>query len=422
MPKFKPVTPFTWYAKNTDGPSHFGNKTKTSKFLSDLMRTHIDMGGLDVNVYRLLGTFDQDEDSFGVEIDPHGKDTANDENLFDVDDTRENPYGPDNQGQATDVASFLGIQDTVLNENRDREYDFDTIPMLRVVYTVSQNELEYARFGLALANDVITLEVHTEEMEKQLDRRLFPGDVIEMPHLREVGLDGRIANKWYEVTSIVWSPSGYDPIYARHISAIVLKPLRHQQEFLDLFDRQDEYGRSLADQMSNRDSMMSITEANQEQAREYVNTTWFDTTILYFDPEHPSRKPYRWTGDGQPDNGAPVAQGANFPSNPGDGDWFLRVDFAPNRLFRYEADRRRWKLMEKDNKREWQPYNFVVALREFMSDRSEEDKERPWELRSIHDVLTEREDRSNPTGDGDSSKKREPYENLDDANKGILKN
>ncbi len=407
MPKFKPKNPFTWFAKDTDGASHFGNKTKTSQFTSDLIKMHIDMGGLDINVYRLKGTFAQDEDEFGVKHDPQGVDTADDENLFDVDDQRENPFGPGHEGP-TDVGSFLGVQDTVLNENRDREYDFDEIPILRATYTVSQNELEYARFGMALAGDVLTIEVHTEDMEKQCERRLIPGDVIEMPHMREVGVDGRIANKWYEVSSIVWSPTGIDIMYARHVSAIILRPMRHQQEFLDLFHRMDEYGKNLAEQMSNVDAMLSITQANQEKAREYVNTTWFDTTLLYFCPEHPDRKPYRWTGDGKPDNGEPVNQGADFPPVPVIGEWFLRVDFVPNRLYRF-TENQRWKLMEKDNKREWQPYNWVVQLREFMSDRSDEDKARNWELKSIHDVLTSRHERSDLAKE-EKTENLEPFE------------
>lgn len=416
MPKFKPKNPFTWFAKDTNGASHFGNKTKTSQFTSDLIKMHIEMGGLDVNVYRFKGTFAQDEDEFGVKHDPHGPDTDDEENLFDVDDQRENPFGPGHEGP-TDVGSFLGVQDTVLNENRDREYDFDEIPVLRVTYTVSQNELEYARFGMALANDVLTIEVHTEEMEKQCERRLAPGDVIEMPHLREVGIDGRVANKWYEVSSIVWSPTGIDVAYNRHVSAIVLRPMRHQQEFLDLFHRMDEYGKNLAEQMSNVDAMMSMTQANQEKAREYVNTTWFDTTLLYFCPEHPDRQPYRWTGDGVPDNGEPVTQGADFPTDPQIGDWFLRVDFVPNRLYRF-MDNKRWKLMEKDIKREWQPYNWVVQLREFMSDRSDGDRDRNWELKSIHDVLTSRQDRSDLSYE-DKTANKEPYEVND--NEGELK-
>ncbi len=416
MPKFTPKKPFTWYAKDTDGASHFGRKTKTSQFISDLIKLHINMGGVDVNVYRLKGTFIQDEDALGVELDPHGPDTDDEGHLFDVDDQRENPFGPQNEGP-TDVGSFLGVQDTILNENRDREYDFDEIPILRVTYTVSQNELEYARFGMALANDVITVEVHTEEMEAQCERRLAPGDVIEMPHLREVGIDGRIANKWYEVSSIVWSPTGYDPTYNRHVSAITLRPLRHQQEFLDLFNRKDEYGQTLAKQMSNLDAMQAVTQANQELATEHVNTTWFDTTILYFCPDHPSRQPYRWTGDGKPDNGEPVNQGSDFPVDPVPGDWFVRMDFVPNRLYRY-MENNRWKLMEKDQKREWQPYNWVVQLREFMSDRSDTDRERNWELKSIHDVLTERQDRSNLAHDGDNN--LEPW--VEKENDGEIKN
>lgn len=409
MPKFTPKRPFELFGRGVDGPSHFGNQTKTSQMLSDLMKLHIEMGGVDINVYRFKGIFPQDSDSLGIKNDPKGPDTDNEENLFDVDDTREDPFGPDAEGP-TDVGSFLGVQDTILNEDRDREYDFDEIPILRGVYTVSQNELEFARFGMALGNDVIQMEFHTQTMERELGRRLVPGDVVEMPHLREVGVDGRVANKWYQVASIVWSPTGYDPMYGRHISAVTMKPLRHQQEFLDLFERQDEYGRTLAEQMSNREAVEALTEANQEIAREHVNTTWWDTTILWFDPDHPSRHPFKWTDDGKPDNGIPVQQGTDFPGNPAEGEWFVRVDFVPNRLFRFENGR--WRMREIDRKREWQPYNWIDKLREHMSDRSEEDKSRPWKLRSIHDVLTPREELSEPSPE-DPQENKEPFENVD---------
>lgn len=377
MPKFKPTKPFDL---NKQG-ANFGNLTKNSRFLSKLMKTHVDMSGVFCNIYRLKGTFAQDADSLGVRKDAN-----------------KSPETVSKNGQEPlDIGSFMGVQDPILGENRDREYDFDEIPILKGVYTVSQNELEYARFGLALANDIITMEFHTSTMENELERRMIPGDVIELPHLREVGIDGRVANKWYEIASIVWSPSGYDPMYARHISAVILKPLRHQQEFLDLFERVDEYGKTLAEQMSNKDALMAITEANQEKANEHANTTWFDTTFMWFDPDNPQRKPYRWMEDGKPDNGAPVEQGNSFPTNVPDGTWFVRTDLLPNRLYRLQNNR--WTLRERDLKREWQPYNWVVKLREFMSDRSEEDKNRGWELRSIHDVMTDRERRSEPSPD-----------------------
>jgi len=70
---------------------------------------------------------------------------------------------------------------------------------------------------------------------------------------------------------------------------------------------------------------------------------------------------------------------------------------VPNRLFIFLNGK--FRLREKDNKREWQPYNWIQKLREHMSDRSEEDRARPWELKSIHDVITDREDRSDPSPD-----------------------
>ena len=44
-------------------------------------------------------------------------------------------------------------------------------------------------------------------------------------------------------------------------------------------------------------------------------------------------------GDGVPDNGVVFGHGITFPNNPLDGDYFLRTDFLPNRLFRYDGSR-----------------------------------------------------------------------------------
>ena len=45
-------------------------------------------------------------------------------------------------------------------------------------------------------------------------------------------------------------------------------------------------------------------------------------------------------GDGIAPNGAPAGFGISFPnSNIDKGDYFLRTDFLPNRLFRYDGNR-----------------------------------------------------------------------------------
>lgn len=45
------------------------------------------------------------------------------------------------------------------------------------------------------------------------------------------------------------------------------------------------------------------------------------------------------TGDGLAPNGLPVTPGVSFPNNPGLGDYCLRLDYQPNRLFRYDGAR-----------------------------------------------------------------------------------
>jgi hypothetical protein len=50
------------------------------------------------------------------------------------------------------------------------------------------------------------------------------------------------------------------------------------------------------------------------------------------------------TGDGVPPNGLPVTTGVAFPSVAVDGDYCLRLDYFPNRLFRYSG--RRWIKIE----------------------------------------------------------------------------
>jgi len=54
------------------------------------------------------------------------------------------------------------------------------------------------------------------------------------------------------------------------------------------------------------------------------------------------------TDDGVPPNGAPFTAGISFPNNPVNGQFALRTDYLPNRLFRYDGFR--WRKFE-DNVR-----------------------------------------------------------------------
>jgi hypothetical protein len=49
-------------------------------------------------------------------------------------------------------------------------------------------------------------------------------------------------------------------------------------------------------------------------------------------------------GDGIPPNGESFGTGISFPTTQAKGDYFLRTDLLPNRLFRYDGTR--WVKME----------------------------------------------------------------------------
>ena len=84
-------------------------------------------------------------------------------------------------------------------ENRDRKYDPDVYD-LRGVYNVSDNDFDLTQFGLFLTNDTLFITFHINDMIERLNRKLMPGDVLELPHLRDELLltaEKEAINKFY---------------------------------------------------------------------------------------------------------------------------------------------------------------------------------------------------------------------------------
>ncbi len=80
-----------------------------------------------------------------------------------------------------------------------------------------------------------------------------------------------------------------------------------------------------------------------------------DTSLVSDDSENdtsntrvtPSRDQQGYlVGDGLAPNGFPVSSGTTFPTSPVQGDFALRLDYKPNRLFRYDGTR--WVKVEDD--------------------------------------------------------------------------
>ena len=100
--------------------------------------------------------------------------------------------GPKNpaEGEATagtptyDAVKETNIQDLVFLENRDRKYAPD-VYTLRGIYNVADIDFDLSQFGLFLSQDILFLTVPINFCVKALGRRVIPGDVIELPHLKD---------------------------------------------------------------------------------------------------------------------------------------------------------------------------------------------------------------------------------------------
>ena len=80
-----------------------------------------------------------------------------------------------------------------------------------------------------------------------------------------------------------------------------------------------------------------------------VDLVTVDETVVTIDETNTTDAKYRnpvkdgyhgyLVGDGVPPNGVPYGFGIRFPENAAEGDYFLRTDYLPNRLFRFDSTR-----------------------------------------------------------------------------------
>lgn len=298
----------------------------------------------------------------------------------------------------------LQIQDLLFLENRDRKYDPD-IYRLRGVYNIQDIDFNLSQFGLFLQNDTIFITFHINDTVEKIGRKIISGDVIELPHLKdEYALnDLQFALKrFYVIEEVNRASEGFSATWYPHLYRAKCKPLVDSQEFKDILNGlADETGgdasTTLRDVMSTYEKEMQITQAVLDQAESDAPKSGYDTSRfwtvqldeagnaemvtvdnsvidaslqtqatdadgnllfdangdpIYIGPTASSLLQsakgdgYQGylTGDGIPSNGAPFTAGIAFPVSPIEGQFCLRKDFMPNRLFRFSGTR--WIKME----------------------------------------------------------------------------
>jgi len=278
----------------------------------------------------------------------------------------------------------LGIQDFLFLENRDREYETD-VYALRGIYSVTDTDFDLSQFGLFLANDTLFITFHENDMLNNLGRKLMSGDVIELPHLTDYSaLDESVElslKRYYVVQEGSRPSEGFSPTWWSHLWRVKCTPLTDSQEYNDILNimQEDADGdvtdTTLRDLLSTYQKELEITDKIVEEAEKEVPKSGYDTSAYYIVPTGPDGTPLEPTGfnaddvtvdsdntnidassrritpqntnaysgylvgDGLAPNGEPVEMGTAFPSNGREGDYFLRLDFLPNRLFRFNGSR-----------------------------------------------------------------------------------
>jgi hypothetical protein len=246
---------------------------------------------------------------------------------------------------------------------------------------VQDVDFDMSQFGLFLQNDTLFMTIPISYSVKTLGRKVMPGDVFELPHLKdEYALnDFQVALKrFYVVEDVNRASEGFSQTWWPHLYRVKLKQIYDSQEFKDILKLPAEEGSSktLKDVLSTYEQEMQINNAVVQQAEADASKSGYDTSHLYTLQVDDEGKPELVTtditdldastqnemadrinqtpertgydgyllGDGLAPNGEVFGHGISFPTGSAKGDYFLRTDFMPNRLFRFDGQR--WVKME----------------------------------------------------------------------------
>ena len=284
------------------------------------------------------------------------------------------------------TTSPTNIQDLLFLENRDGTYDTQ-IYRIRGMYNVQNIDFNLSQFGLFIDNDTLYMTVHINDFIKYIGRKPISGDVIELPHLRDDfalnSFDFSLP-RYYVIEDVGRASEGFSVTWYPHLYRLRIKRITDNQKFASIFNEpaKDANGdpvanTSLRDLLSMYNTELNINDQVVAQAEADAPKSGYETRQFYtlaVDPTNgkpvlttadetdilastvaqninasatagvPQRSGYTGylLGDGYPDNGYEFGFGIQFPASPQNDDFFLRTDFMPNRLFRFDGVSNTW--------------------------------------------------------------------------------
>jgi|688.fasta_scaffold86847_4 hypothetical protein len=313
------------------------SKSANYRFIDRQISQMFQVGGTDCYVHKYLGSNTDEENATADQ--PHYATTA-----------------------------VTNIQDLLFLENRDRKYD-EEIYRIRGIYNVQNIDFNLSQFGLFIDNDTIYMMVHINDYINYLGRKPLTGDVIELPHLRDdFALNDYDMSlpRYYVIEDVGRASDGFSATWYPHLYKLKLKKVTDSQQFADIFNKPaldangDPTDTTLRELLSTNMKELEINDNIINQAEADAPMSGYETRQFYtlaVDPE--SGKPVLETsgntitngvpvrsgysgylmGDGFPVNGYDFGHGIQFPANATHNDFFLRIDFMPNRLFRFDTNK-----------------------------------------------------------------------------------
>ena len=318
------------------------------KFFDRNIKEMFTVGGTDLHFHKYLGPYNQGETN------------------------KDGPASPTQPNYSGDSLNERTIQDLLFLENRDRKYA-DDVYVVRGIYNVQDADFNLSQFGMFLQNDTLFLTVHLNDIVERIGRKPMAGDVIEFPHMKEdYSLDESIPialKRYYVVEDVNRAAEGFSQTWWPHLLRLKMKTLVDSQEFKDIIGDATTEG-SVASYMSTYNREKTINDQILAQAEQDAPKSGFNYKQYYVAPidergnirtenvndtdrvstdktvnaviDTPASSHYGFylDGDGVAPNGNPAGFGISFPtSNIDKGDYFLRTDYLPNRLFRFDGTR-----------------------------------------------------------------------------------
>ena len=287
-----------------------------------------------------------------------------------------------------DVVKETNIQDLLFLENRDRKYE-EEIYRIRGLYNVQNIDFNLSQFGLFIDNDTLYMTVHINDFIKYIGRKPLSGDVIELPHLKDqFALNDYDVSlpRYYVIEDVGRASEGFSATWYPHLYRLKLKKIVDSQQYADILSKPAldangdpmTDGTTLAELLSTRTKELEINDILIQQAEIDAPKSGYETRQFFTLAADENGKPVIQTadtasidassegttnlasqvnaspdrsgylgylvGDGVPMNGAAFGHGIQFPDAAAADDYYLRTDFLPNRLFKFNGTR--WIKME----------------------------------------------------------------------------